>query len=149
MFILQPQSRSCQGCTRCCEGWLSGRAHGHEFGPGRPCGWLGKTGCVIYSSRPQDPCRSFECEWKINSLIPPELNPKHSKVIMLSKWVDQYRYIRMIECGQGIPSWVWEWAQKWHQETGTNFVAWSGTQPQIIGSQEFSEAFTSWLNQPR
>lgn len=34
--------------------------------PGNPCQHCSGKGCEIYSKRPEDPCRSFECAWVQN-----------------------------------------------------------------------------------
>jgi len=58
----QDARRSCGECKVCCEGWLSADIYGHPMGGGKPCHFLGATGCSIYGSRPEV-CRSFECGW--------------------------------------------------------------------------------------
>ena len=68
--------RECGTCTKCCEGWLTGEALGHNFYPGKPCHFLAvNKGCTVYAKRPKDPCSSYKCAWLANediALIPGE-----------------------------------------------------------------------------
>lgn len=122
MFRLQTRSRSCAGCTMCCQGWLTGEAYGHRFAPGRPCGWLNKSGCTIYENRPYSPCQTFECEWKRRSSIDPSLRPDLVGVIMISRMHGVHEYIRVIESRGSVPDRVHEWAQSYSNEQAVNIV---------------------------
>jgi len=77
-------SRSCMGCTACCDGWLQmmiGDAHVH---PGCPCPYSTGSGCSNYENRPKDPCINFNCGWVIeNSPLPEWMKPNNSKVIVI------------------------------------------------------------------
>lgn len=116
--------KSCEGCTSCCEGWLWGSAHGHNFFRGRPCQYvsMGK-GCSIYKDRPDSPCKSYTCEWLNNQDFPMWMKPSESKVIISEvKWgiENKFRAIEVLECGQKIDSKVLSWLFYYHQATGTN-----------------------------
>ena len=78
-------NRSCNSCTKCCDGWLAGNIYGHDMYTGKPCHFVKSDGCSIYNERPQNPCRIFKCEWLINLDIPEWLHPKKSEVIILKK----------------------------------------------------------------
>ena len=74
--------RSCQDCTACCEGWLSSKTI--DMSPGKPCRHCESGGCAIYETRPQNPCRSFECEWvRAGSELAEELRPDRCGAIVL------------------------------------------------------------------
>ena len=47
------EGRSCDGCTKCCEGYLAGEIQGKQMGFGKPCFLveIGK-GCNDYENRP-------------------------------------------------------------------------------------------------
>lgn len=122
MFEVKAQSRACAGCTRCCEGWLTGEALGHRFSPGRPCGWLCKSGCVIYENRPWNPCQTFVCEWKRQISIPLSMKPTESGVILVSRVQDGHDYIRVIACGSDIAPQVQEWARIHSEKHSVNIV---------------------------
>ncbi len=58
--IVQP--RSCGPCRHCCID-LDVVAEGIAHKKGEPCPKLSADGCSIYDTRPEDPCRDFECLW--------------------------------------------------------------------------------------
>lgn len=106
--------RNCDGCTKCCEGWLTGTIHGKSMWPGKPCHFvqLGK-GCSIYEARPDDPCKSFICEWKRDFDIPEWLKPSLSNVIIRKSYVKisdvDVEFIQVIEAGSVITSQILNW----------------------------------------
>ena len=77
--------RSCGECTMCCQGHLTGFAHGFEFGPNKPCHWVRDSGCGIYPYRPESPCKTFKCEWKVNREIPEPFRPDKIKAIFVNR----------------------------------------------------------------
>jgi hypothetical protein len=79
------QSRSCGGCTACCDGWLRIEVRGHEVRDGKPCPFRIAEGCRIYRDRPQHPCREFTCGWLVaSSPLPEWMRPDKSDLIMLA-----------------------------------------------------------------
>ena len=87
MNIINVNKRSCNGCTKCCEGWLIGEVYGHEMKPGVPCFFLKNERCSIYESRPEHPCRFFECLWLSDpDLVPEEFWPKQSDVVLYDRF---------------------------------------------------------------
>jgi hypothetical protein len=114
-------TRSCDGCTACCEGWLWGSAHGHNFFAGRPCHFKCETGCSIYENRPEDPCKVFTCAWLTNKDIPEWLKPNLSKVIVVERNHDDIGYyIEVTEMEQKIDSIVLSWLFQYHLNTKIN-----------------------------
>ncbi len=101
--------RNCDGCTACCDGWLNGQAHGHGFWPGRKCHFVGTAGCSIYSNRPDDPCKSYKCEWLINEIIPEWMKPDQCKVILTTRKIGDIAYIEAKEAGHKLDSSVLSW----------------------------------------
>ena len=77
--------RQCNGCTACCEGWLTGEVYGHPFSPSNPCFYMTKGGCSIYKDRPEDPCKRFKCEWIENENYPAWLKPNESGVLTYTR----------------------------------------------------------------
>lgn len=102
--------RNCDGCTRCCEGWLEGEAHGKTFFPGKPCHFvkLG-VGCADYKNRPSNPCKAFICEWILNKDIPEWMKPNLSNVIIKRDFIEGIPYYNIVECGEKIDSSVLNW----------------------------------------
>lgn len=77
------EKRECLPCTACCDGWLSSKHI--DMSPGKPCQHRCDDGCAIYRDRPQDPCRSFQCEWvRRAGGLPAGLRPDLCGAIVLS-----------------------------------------------------------------
>lgn len=75
--------RSCDGCTKCCDGTLGGESHGHTFFPGKPCFFvILNKGCTIYEDRPKPQCTNYECEWLTNTDYPEELKPSLTDMVI-------------------------------------------------------------------
>lgn len=116
------QDRQCGDCTACCDGWLSGNAHGHEFFPGQPCFYLCKSGCSIYENRPIDPCRGYSCMWlKDPDFFPEWMKPTESNLICTERdWVDcegnpQF-YFEFVTMGKEITLKSYHWIMKMHYQ---------------------------------
>jgi hypothetical protein len=101
--------RNCDNCTKCCEGWLWGEAHGHKFWPGRPCHYVSKNGCSIYEDRPETPCKSFKCEWLVNNDIPEWMKPDVSNVIIRKTTEKEKEFIEFTEAGSRLDVAVLSW----------------------------------------
>lgn len=132
MVKLVPMSRPCGPCIACCQGHLTGEAHGSKFYPGRPCAFISRQGCTIYPARPEDPCVSFECAYKYMHSIPEWLRPDRSNVIFVQRRYEDILYLHGSDTGKiPIPE-VYEWAQTWAQEKNTYVVVprdvWKKTQ---------------------
>lgn len=134
------EKRTCGSCTKCCEGWLSGKALGHSFYSGKPCHFvaIGK-GCSVYAKRPQNPCISYKCGWLTNLDIPEWLKPEASNVIIDFRDIEGYSYINLVEAGSTVSSKILNWFIQftlnnqlnavWQVEGGINW----------IGSPEFTQ----------
>jgi len=96
--------RNCDGCTKCCEGWLTGSAHGYDFSPNKPCHFLQKHGCGIYEFRPYSPCKTFKCEWKQNKSIPEEFKPDKINAIFIKRERQDYTTLDVVEAGKPLSS---------------------------------------------
>ena len=98
------QKRKCDTCTECCQGWLSGEAHGKKFYAGKPCHFVSTKGCTIYSRRPHDPCVIFKCGWLEDSEMFPEwTKPSIAKVLARKHTTPKgIEYYIIFECGQKI-----------------------------------------------
>lgn len=140
--------RTCGKCTKCCDGWLSGVAYGHEFRPGVPCHFVTRQGCSIYPIRPDEPCKTFRCHWKENTQIPDWMQPNLSGVIVMIRYLEKHRYIRMSYAGRMPSEQVFAWAEE-HAKTGANIVGFDAEQYRIfsnnpefvaLAKQEFSVA---------
>ena len=94
--------RPCNGCTKCCEGFLSGEAYGYKFKLGTPCKFKNSAGCGIYSVRPYSPCQTFSCYWKDNHFVPENLKPSVSGVIMVERYLENYKYLDINYAGREV-----------------------------------------------
>ena len=113
--------RECNGCTKCCEGWLYGSAYGYEFSPYKKCVFLNK-GCTIYPVRPDNPCKQFQCHWKSNKSLPEWLKPDISNVIILKKTFNNFEYLRIVPAGVLVNKQVHEWSDSYSKENIRNNV---------------------------
>jgi hypothetical protein len=79
-------SRECQPCTACCDGWLQIKVKGCEAYPGKPCPHSTGSGCDDYQNRPKNPCQTFECNWvKSGSHLPEDFRPDLAGVIVVER----------------------------------------------------------------
>jgi hypothetical protein len=127
--------RSCGSCTKCCDGWLSGTAYGHDFSPGKPCYFANRSGCSIYPIRPESPCKTFVCHWKENTQIPDWLTPAKSGIIILIRYLESQRYLRLTYAGRMPTEQILEWAEQ-HAATGANIVGFDNTGVRIFSNNE-------------
>lgn len=103
-------ARSCDGCTKCCEGWLSATIHGEEMYPGKPCQFVDAgVGCKIYNKRPKDPCKNFACMWKVVDDVPEEFKPSEIDVIFTRYDIQGVPYLAAVEAGSKLDSSVLSW----------------------------------------
>lgn len=141
--------RECGECTRCCEGWLSYTVNGYKLSHGRKCPFASNNQCSIYTYRPQDPCRDFNCEWIKNTdnSIPDWLHPLLSKVIIEEKrWgenKDKFFWL-LVECGQPMDSSTLAWFVKYSMQKNIPMIYADNNARiiRLIGPAEFQKAMT-------
>jgi len=110
-IIIETVGRSCNGCTKCCEGWLTANIYGFEMNPTNgACRFLAKIGCGIYPVR-EPLCKNFQCDWKENSSLPENLKPDKCNAIIMTKRLGDYRYYRIVTAGI-VKKHVYEWAEE-------------------------------------
>ena len=105
------EGRSCDECTKCCEGYLKSEdIRGHEVTLGKPCFFveIGK-GCTDYDNRPDHPCKKFQCEWLIDKNIPENFKPSNSNVIFTKIFENGIEYTNVIEAGGKLDSEILTW----------------------------------------
>lgn len=106
---LTERPRQCGSCTKCCEGWLFGEAHGTYFQKGRPCHFMGEGCCTIYNHRPETPCQSFRCEWLANPAVPEWMKPDRCNALLRSASHHGIHSWHLTEAGQRLDSRVLAW----------------------------------------
>lgn len=137
--------RTCDGCTKCCEGWLIATIKGQPMYPGKPCQFvqIGK-GCATYSTRPKNPCRTYKCAWLQNETIPEWIAPKTSGVIIAYQKIQDIVYVELTSTGQPVTDEVLTWFFLWGLQTVGNIKWWNNHgQYHYYGTQEFADAMSS------
>jgi len=131
-------TRACDGCTKCCEGWLQGEAYSHAFYKGRPCFFLNKK-CSIYDTRPSDPCRSYKCVWLDDKQFPEWMKPDLVNVIINRAKYNNIIYYVLVEAGSLLDVRVLSWMIQWALNNNQNLMYYINGGVNRIGSKEFME----------
>jgi len=132
-------NRNCNGCTKCCDGWLSSNIYGYDMSIGKPCHFVKSDGCSIYNERPQNPCKIFKCEWLINLEIPEWLYPKKSNVIITKKYISNICYLDIIEAGKKLSVETLNWILLMSINNQINVLYQINGGKNWIGSKDFCE----------
>jgi hypothetical protein len=76
-----------------------------QMSPGKPCSHLRDARCSIYPTRPDNPCRNFDCGWKIaGSPMPDNMRPDQcGAIVIFGQDFRQWRTIRAVPVGWQIP----------------------------------------------
>jgi hypothetical protein len=140
LFIKGQNGKSCEGCTKCCEGYLTAEVNGVQIG-GDGCSLVVKgVGCSVYETRPQDPCRSFECFWKASNIMPMEFKPSEVGVIISTPQIDGIPYLHLVEAGNKVPAEVLSWFLEWVFKNQLNAEWQIGDTWHVFGSRDFLKA---------
>lgn len=108
-------NRNCDGCTACCEGYLSANIHGHPMYRGKPCHFVNMDkGCTIYKDRPKEVCVPFKCAWlnDENNFFPEWVKPNVSGIIIKEmSWGPngRFTYLNIVEYRKKITPEVLNW----------------------------------------
>lgn len=90
--------RECDGCQRCCQGYLIGTARGSWFGNLKPCKYL-EDKCTIYQDRPSQ-CRNYYCAWK-QGILPVWMKPdKINAVISVNNDENKKQFLNVMYTGE-------------------------------------------------
>lgn len=105
------QKRQCQPCFACCQGWMSGEILGNQVRAGHPCPHGSGKGCDVYADRPEDPCRTFVCSWRVDhSPLPDWMRPDQCGAIVLLSFAWQGEtVISVVPAGRVVPERTLEW----------------------------------------
>jgi hypothetical protein len=73
--------------------------------PGKPCQHLCQGRCSIYPTRPDNPCRNFDCGWKLpGSPMPDDMRPDQcGAIVILGQDFRHWPTIRAVPVGWQIP----------------------------------------------
>lgn len=141
LFIKGSNGKSCEGCTKCCEGYLITNINGEPVHAGKPCSKvIPGVGCSIYETRPEDPCKGFLCFWRASEVMPMEFKPSEVGVIVTNQEWDGVPYLMLVEAGNKVPPEVLSWYVSWAVSRQLN-VEWQvGDVMYALGSTEFHQA---------
>ena len=138
--------RECGNCHKCCDGWLKGNVNGKSFYPGKPCHFvLSRKGCTIYENRPDNPCKSYVCEWLVNDDFPEWFKPELSNVLINKRNVSGHNFYCLKECGIKIDSAALNWFIQYALTNNYNIVYEVDGGKNFIGCPEFVEAYRKTL----
>lgn len=140
-------SRSCDSCTKCCEGWLSANINGEDMYPGKPCQNVKEgVGCMDYKNRPKEPCKTFECAWRATDYVPKEFSPTATGQIVVPQEVNGIPYLSMIYAGKEVEPGFLSWFVTFAVGRQLN-AEWSvDGQLHSVGSSDFIQARRAQLN---
>lgn len=144
-------SRSCNGCTACCEGWLSGSIYGYPMYREKPCKFIDKdTGCSIYETRPSTPCKTFICYWKQNEIVPERFKPSSCGNIMIYRQSEQdLIHLDILEGSKPLSTEVLDWALEMYLNKKIDSLRWfmnnNMTTNYVSRNQKFIEKMNSLL----
>jgi hypothetical protein len=138
---MKDTKRSCGTCTKCCEGYLPGSAHGITFYPGKPCHFvsIGK-GCSSYANRPEDPCKTYKCSWISNDQIPEWMRPEYINAIIDERTVEEIPYLNVKEAGSTLNAKVLTWLIQYAMSNNLNILWEVEGSKNTLGSSEFLNA---------
>lgn len=116
--------QECGTCNACCLGALIGNAYGNPFGP-KPCIFLCKTTCMIYSTRPES-CQSYQCAWS-QGLFTELERPDISRVLVSVEVKDRKQFLKCIDLGsaQSTNDYLETWAKE--NETHCEWISYDST----------------------
>ena len=139
---LRIRERSCGTCTKCCDGYLSGEVQGISFFPGKPCHFVDvNSGCSIYEDRPENPCKSFKCQWLVDPNFPEWAKPNLINAIFNAHHIGEHFYYSLMEAGEKLDAKILSWAITYMTINKFNF-SWSYEGIfSAIGSEEFMKMY--------
>jgi len=108
--------------------------------PGVRCHFAHDGGCSIYETRPESPCRQFECGWvDPDSPFPEDFKPtKLGIIIVKTTWRGQPAY-RLAHAGRDLNQAELEWFMRFAQQTGRPFFYEQNGETTGYGPQVFIE----------
>lgn len=147
--LSKKNGRTCDGCTKCCEGWLTANIYGEEMYPGKPCQFVDEgIGCKIYKKRPEDPCKTFQCVWRAAEFVPEQFSPKETGVIIVEQNIDGIPYLSAIFAGSEIKTDMLSWLVSYGVGRQLNMEWTVGGVPHHIGRVEFIQAMARRYSGP-
>lgn len=128
--------RDCDGCTKCCEGYLPAIVNGLQIYP-NGCKFVeANVGCTIYDSRPERPCKTYKCFWVNNDFVPENLKPSITNMIISRSTVLGFNELVLIPAG-GYSEELVDWFADYTTKNNIN-ATWQKDGKQFFsGSEEY------------
>jgi hypothetical protein len=141
LMLGKKNKRSCDGCTKCCEGWLTATIHGEDMYPGKPCQNCepGK-GCTDYKNRPDEPCKNYMCLWRAEDVVPLEFKPSEVNSLITRLNINGMPYLALVEAGEKIRAEVVAWFIVFVSSKGINAEWQIDGRSYFAGSPQFLKA---------
>jgi hypothetical protein len=131
--------RNCDGCTKCCEGFLPAVIYDKPMYQGRPCHFKKSKGCAIYKNRPKEPCKTYKCEWLKDVEIPEWLKPSESKILLTGREINNIPYLEVVEAGNFMTAEILNWLFQQHIIKNVNIYYQINGGWNWVGSPEFCQ----------
>ena len=105
-------NRQCGPCTACCDGWLTSKKM--KLKPGSACKHCSASGCGIYETRPEKPCRTFKCAWLTDDkTLPEDMRPDQSgAIVMFDRRWKGIKVILAVPTGEELTPETLKWLRK-------------------------------------
>jgi len=141
LMLGNKNKRSCDGCTKCCEGWLTAEIHGEMMYPGKPCQNCDPgVGCTDYKNRPEDPCKNYMCMWRAEDVVPIEFKPSEVNSIITRSEINGMPYLVLVEAGEKMRAEVVAWFIVFVSSKGINAEWQIDGRSHYSGKPEFLKA---------
>jgi Fe-S-cluster containining protein len=121
--------RECGECTACCT-WLKGDAYGHEFGEGKSCRFVCKTGCSVHKARPAV-CKKYFCAWAQN-LLSEEMRPDQCGVLASVENAENSQYLKLTFIDEKINTNMLEYFKEWSLKMNAPVVYFKNKNIQVL-----------------
>lgn len=146
-LVLSMKSKNCFDCTKCCDGWLTTNIAGHEVSPGKPCIFVKEgVGCSNYEKRPENPCKTFRCEWLINPIFPPSFKPSESNIIITRQAHNNIQYLSITYAGGIINEEVLPFVTEYCKANNKNLLWQLPDNTGYIGTEDFCKMVAAGIN---
>jgi hypothetical protein len=96
--------------------------------------------CAIYKDRPENPCKSFNCEWLLNPNIPEWMKPNVCNAILREVVIGDVKYWHLIEAGQRLDARVLAWIVTYCLQSQINLMFEVDGGSYKIGASDFIDA---------
>jgi Fe-S-cluster containining protein len=99
---------------------MKGSAYGYEFGGGKSCKFLCKTGCDVHKARPKV-CEGYFCAWA-QELISEEMRPDKCGVLVSVENNENGQYLRLTSISGVINNDILDYFKKWSNMMNTPVI---------------------------